>query len=117
MPDYCFLFRSSITDLQKAHSAETLQANINWWIEWVSGLKAKGFVKDSGISFEHGGVTVQGENLVVKEGPFVEGGNISLGYLVVTAKDMAEAISLTQGCSIVVTGGTVEIRPISNLGF
>ncbi len=118
MSDFVFLFRSSIADRQEAHSnADAVQASVKKWLAWVSDLEAKGLVKDRGQPFDHGGCVVKGSQRAISQGPFVDGGDVTLGYLVVRARDMEDAIELTKGCSIVDAGGSVEIRPVLNLGF
>jgi hypothetical protein len=118
MADFVYLFRSTIADRQEAHAdPAAVEGSIKKWLAWVVELEAKGHVKDRGQPFDHGGCVVTGGARAISQGPFIDGNSVSLGYLVVQARDMDEAIALTVGCSIVDAGGSVEIRPVLDLGF
>ena len=49
------------------------------------------------------------------DGPFVEGKEEVGGYLIVSAKDLNEAVALAKGCPIFENNGTVEVRPIEHI--
>jgi len=49
----------------------------------------------------------------VTDGPFAEAKDIVGGYLVVTAKDLAEAYEIAKGCPAPDEGGSVEVRGLA----
>ena len=57
------------------------------------------------VSFEDGKATIT-------DGPFAEAKDIVLGFILVEAKDLAEATELARGCPMLDGDGTVEIRPV-----
>ena len=118
MNEFVFLFRSSVADRQEAHAnPDVVQSSIKKWLAWVIELETKGLLKDRGQPFDSGGCVVKGSKRTITDGPYTDGSEVTLGYLVVRARDMQDAIELSKGCSIVDAGGSVEIRPVLNLGF
>jgi hypothetical protein len=61
------------------------------------------------------GRVVRGKDKVVTDGPYVEAKDIVLGFIVVTAASLDEAVQLASGCPIVEGGGSVEVRPVATL--
>ena len=49
------------------------------------------------------------------DGPYLEAKDLLLGFIVIEARDLAEAAELSTGCPIVEGGGSVEIRPVGRL--
>ena len=52
---------------------------------------------------------------MVTDGPYAEAKDVGGGYIVVEARDLADAAELSKGCPILGVGGSVEIRPIQTL--
>jgi hypothetical protein len=53
---------------------------------------------------------------VVSDGPFVESKDLVTGSLVVIADSLDEATALSMGCPVFLFGGSVEVRPVANMG-
>ena len=51
----------------------------------------------------------------VTDGPYAETKDIVLGFIIVEARDLAEAAELARGCPMVVGDGVVEVRPVDPL--
>jgi len=49
---------------------------------------------------------------LVTDGPYAEAKDIVLGFIVVEARDLAEATELSRACPIAIGGGSVEVRPV-----
>ena len=54
---------------------------------------------------------------LVTDGPYVEAKDLVLGFIVVEARDLAQAVALAAGCPMVEGGGSVEVRPVATLQF
>ena len=54
-------------------------------------------------------------NAAVTDGPFTEVKDILLGFIIVTARDLDDAVGIAGGCPIAIGGGSVEVRPIGTL--
>ena len=64
---------------------------------------------------DEGKVLSDRKGRTVTDGPFVEGKEEVGGYLIVSAKDINEAVELARGCPILENNGTVEVRPIQHI--
>jgi hypothetical protein len=49
---------------------------------------------------------------VITDGPFVESKEIVGGFSIVQADSLDAAAQLAKGCPVLLTGGTVEVRPL-----
>ena len=49
---------------------------------------------------------------VVTDGPYAEAKDLVAGFMIVKARDLAEAAELSKGCPILEGGGSVEVRPV-----
>lgn len=110
MKDFLYLFRggnAGTTPEQRQRSMERWRA----WIEQLTKLeKYRG-----GFPLETGGKVVSGANKLVTDGPFPESKEVVGGYLLISAKDLAEAVEVSKGCPIFGEGGAVEVRPIMDI--
>lgn len=116
MSEFVFLFRATETEQREAmgtpeHAQQSMQA----WRAWMQGLESKGHLKNPGQPLDRTGKVVRGKKKVVTDGPYAEAKDIVLGFIVVEARDMAEAVTLAGECPMVVGGAAVEIRPVMNL--
>jgi hypothetical protein len=55
---------------------------------------------------------VRGPKKVVTDGPYVEAKELVLGFIVVEARDLAQAVDLAKGCPMLEGDGSVEVRPV-----
>jgi hypothetical protein len=111
MSDFVYLFRSTPEDAQDAMgSPERAQKSMEAWLAWIGKLEANGHLKNRGQPLERTGKVVSGN--VVTDGPFAEAKDIVLGFIVVTARDLAQATELSKECPMVLGGGSVEVRPV-----
>jgi hypothetical protein len=112
MSEFAFLFRGR----QKFESPEQGQKHIQKWLAWFKELGAQGHIKHPGHPLEFTGKVVRGQQKIVTDGPYAEAKDLVGGYIIVQASDLAEAVELSKGCPILEVGGSVEIRPIQQLG-
>ena len=112
MADFIYLFRGGSSIAQM--SADERQKSMQKWMAWMKELGAKGHFK-SGEPLEDGGKVVRGKNKVVTDGPYAEAKDLVGGFLLVSAKDIAEATELSKGCPIFERDGAVEVRPVMKM--
>lgn len=114
MNEFLFLFRSNGADQREAMgNPERAQQSMQAWLDWIRGLEAKGHLKSPGHPLTLEGQVVRGPKQVVTDGPYAEAKDLLLGFSIVTARDLAEAVELSRGCPILrADSGSVEVRPI-----
>lgn len=112
MSEFVLLFRATETEQREAMgTAERAQHSLESWLKWVRELEAKGALKSPGQPLETRGKVLKGQ--VVTDGPFVEVKDLVLGFMVIAARDLDEAVELARGCPMLHGGGgSVEIRPV-----
>ena len=111
--DFLYLFRGGADPKQM--SPEQMQQNMNRWFAWIGELRSQGKFKAGEPLGDEGRVLSGKKGQTVTDGPFVEGKEEVGGYLIVSAKDIAEAMELAKGCPIFENKGTVEVRPIQHI--
>ncbi len=113
MSEFVFLFRNSPAEYREhMGSPEAAQRSMQSWMAWIRELEAKGHLKSPGQPLDETGSVVRGKKRLVTDGPYAEAKDIVLGFNLIEARDLAEAVRLAQGCPIVEGGGCVEVRPV-----
>jgi hypothetical protein len=108
MSEFVFLFRSNESEhLEHMGTPELAQQSMQAWLAWVRELEAKGHLKNPGQPLERGG------KQQVIDGPFVEAKDLVLGFMVIEARDLDEAVALSSGCPMLDGAGSVEVRPVA----
>ena len=80
------------------------------WQTWVAeGLK-NGWMLDAGNGLKAEGCVINASR-VVTDGPFIEAKEMVGGYAIVRADTLQTAAELAKGCPVLLTGGSVEVRP------
>jgi len=113
MSEFTYLFRRR----QTSGSPEQRQKHLEKWVAWFKDLGAKGHIKDPGHPLENTGKVVNGNQKIVKDGPYAEAKDVVGGYIIVEANDLAHAVELSMGCPILEVGGSVEVRPVQILNM
>ncbi len=115
MRDFVFLLRSSEDDFQAAMGTpERAQKSLEAWLVWLKTLEGAGQLKSPGLPLERAGRTVRSQGLEATDGPFAEAKDMVLGFIVVSAPDLDQAVDIAKGCPIATGGGSVEVRPVSD---
>jgi len=96
-------------------SPEQMQQTMRNWMDWKDTLEKNGHIKQLGERLDGTGKVVRGKTRSVTDGPFVEVKDFVQGYMLVEAKDMDQALELANGCPILESDGTVEIRPFVSM--
>ena len=117
MSEFVYLFRSTAEGQRAAMGTpEAAQKSLQSWLAWNRDLEAKGKLKSPGQPLEMAGKVVRKDKLVT-DGPYAEAKDLVLGFIVVEARDIDEAVELAGGCPMVLGGGAVEVRPIRKLNM
>jgi hypothetical protein len=110
--EYLLLLRGG-NNWYKELSPEELQKVMAKVGAWFESLNAKGIVKGGQpLGAEGRIITGKGNNLVVSDGPFAESKETIGGYTIILASSLDEATEIAKGCPLL-SGGTVEVRPIA----
>ncbi|HEY8259472.1 MAG TPA: YciI family protein [Gemmatimonadales bacterium] len=116
MSEFVFLFRATDEEQHEAMGTpERAQQSMQAWRAWIQGLESKGHLKNPGQPLDRTGKVIRGKKKVVTDGPYAEAKDLVLGFIVIEARDMTEALSLAGDCPMVVGGSAVEIRPVMHL--
>jgi hypothetical protein len=116
MSDFILLFRSTEAGARAAMGTpELAQRSLQTWLAWIHELESTGHLKERGHPMDRDGRVVRGKDKVVTDGPYVEAKDIVLGFIVIAAASLDEAVRLASGCPIVEGGGSVEVRPVATL--
>lgn len=116
MSAFVYLFRSTDEEAREAMGTpEQAQRSMEAFLAWMRGLEARGHLKDPGQPLERSGRVVRGKKKMVTDGPYAEAKELVLGFIVVEARDLAQAVDLAKGCPIVEGGGSLEIRPVMSV--
>jgi hypothetical protein len=118
MSEFVLLFRSTDAEAREhMGTPELAQQSMQAWLGWVRDLESKGHLEDPGQPLERTGRVVRGSKRVVTDGPYVEAKDMVLGFMVIRARDLAQAIELSSGCPMLEGVGSVEIRPVAKMDF
>jgi hypothetical protein len=118
MSEFIYFFRSSEQDRRDAlGTPERAQQSMQRWLAWIRELETAGHLKHPGQPLESGGKVVRGDTKLVTDGPYVETKDMVLGFIVVEARDLDEAVALSKGCPMLAGAGSVEVRPIAKSPF
>lgn len=111
MSEFVFLYRFP---QGAAPSPREMQDRMAAWMKWMKGLEDSGHLVTRGHPLASaGGVVKKGSH---HDGPYAETKDIVMGFTVIVAEDLAQAMRLAEGCPIVVGGGgMVEVRPVARM--
>jgi hypothetical protein len=115
MNEFVLLFRINEADQKAAlGTPEQAQRSMELWLAWIRELESGGHLKSRGEPLERSGKVVRGPraNAIVTDGPYAETKDVIAGFLVIRARDEAEAVEISLRCPIVTGDGVVEIRPV-----
>jgi hypothetical protein len=112
MSEFVYLYRAT-PDAQRAAMGTPAQAqrSLERYLTWLRTLEAGGHLKQPGQPLLAEGSVVR-KDRVVTDGPYIEAKDMVLGFIVVEARDLAQAIELAHGCPIL-DSGSIEIRPVA----
>jgi hypothetical protein len=111
--EFVFIFRIGETAQREATGTPArARQGLRAWAEWIRGLETGGHLRQGGRALPPAGRVVRGRERRITEGPCVKAGELVAGFVVVAARDLAQATELASGCPMLPGGGAVEIRPV-----
>ncbi len=109
MSEFVFLYRRPAT----SWTVQQMQESMEKWQAWFKKMEQSGHLANYGQPLEpKGGRVVKDKKGGYSDGPYAETKDIVGGYSVIQAKDLDEAVALTNGHPIFDQEGMIEIRPI-----
>ena len=116
MNEFLLVFRTDYQTMNAMtrRSPEEMEANAKRWMEWIDKIETQNKLVSRGNRLGTSGKIVKHGN-VIADGPYTEIKECIVGYSILRATSLDEAAELADGCPILKTGGTVEIRQISSM--
>jgi len=111
MAKFLFVYRRDQAAASQM-SPEQMQQIMQKWQAWIGEGFQKGWMVDPGDGLTQEGRIVGAKN-VVTDGPFVESKDVVGGYSIIQAVSIDAAAEFAKGCPVLLSGGTVEIRPLA----
>jgi hypothetical protein len=111
MAKFLFVYRRRGDAVEKM-TREQLAQNMKKWEKWIGAAMRKGWMLDPGDGLTQKGCVVNAKKVVI-DGPFAESKEIVGGFSIVQAGSLRAAAKLAKGCPGLLTGGTVEVRPLA----
>jgi len=111
MANFLYVFRGGTN---VGASPQQMQEHMQKWGDWIQQLSKTGNFK-AGEPLEAEGKVIKGRKKVVTDGPYAEAKDLVGGYLLISAKNLDEAVELSRGCPVFDSDGSVEVRPIRQM--
>jgi hypothetical protein len=115
MARFLFVYRRG-RDVGASMTPEAMQQMMERWRVWIGEGFQKGWMLDSGDALTQEGRVVRPAK-VVTDGPFIETKEIVGGYSLIQADTIAAAAELAHGCPALLSGGSVEVRPLAGFSM
>lgn len=113
MSEFVYLFRIDESAQREAMGTpERAQQSMQRWMQWMGELEKNGHLAHRGQPLDRTGKVVRGKKKLVTDGPYFEAKDLVAGFIVISARDIAEATELASGCPMLEGGGSVEVRPV-----
>ena len=109
MAKFLFIYRHN-TESHSSNSPEEMQRMHQKWQTWVAEALKNGWMLDAGNGLKAEGCVVNTKKTIT-DGPFIEAKELVGGYAIIQAGDLASAAEFAKGCPVLLTGGSVEVRP------
>ena len=114
MSEFLLLYRNTTEARRRTMgSPESAQQTTQKWRAWFDELGHKGHLKSIGQRLEEQGKVVR--PTFVTDGPYAETKDLIGGYSLIEASDLEEAATLAASCPILENGGSVEVRPVTQV--
>lgn len=114
MEKFMLIFHGGSDIAPEMKTPEAMQLHMQKWFTWIEKLRKEGRY-EGGEPLEPRGKFVSGPNKIVTDGPFAESKELVGGYFIVNAKDLDDAVALTEGYPDFIFNGKVQVRPIQKM--
>jgi hypothetical protein len=108
--DFILLYRGGVS--HKNLSPEQMQQIVKQYTEWVERQRNRGQFLGGKPLEDEGRVVTGKDGQIVSDGPFMESKEIVVGFMMIRAANLDDAVVIAQGCPILSLGGIVEVRPV-----
>jgi hypothetical protein len=116
MSEFVYLFRATPEAQREAmETPANAQRSLDAWLAWIKELEAKGHLKSRGQPLDRTGKVVRGKTQMVTDGPFTESKDVVLGFIIIEARDLEEAVELSKACPMLAGDCSVEVRPVGKM--
>ena len=113
MKEFVYLWRRPQRPPQ---TPQQMQEWMQKYQAWFNQMEATGHLAQYGTPLEpKTGRVVRDKAGSFSDGPYAETKDVLMGFSVIAAADLDEAVALTKGHPIFDEGGVIEIRPILKL--
>jgi hypothetical protein len=113
MNEFVYLWRRP---QRPPRTPQQMQELMQKYQAWFKDMEVRGHLAQYGQPLEpKEGRVVRDKAASFSDGPYAETKDIVMGYSVIAAKDLDEAVALTKGHPIFDEGGVIEIRPLLKL--
>ena len=112
MQKYMLILTDNLENFESM-TPEDYQKEIELHGKWIEEL---GDRYHSGEALEEDTKIIKGKELMVTDGPFIESKELVGGFYILMAESLEEATELAKGCPTLRLGGTVEVRPVMDIG-
>jgi len=113
MKEFILLFKANYQDIASVSSEVTHERN-NRWMDWINDLVDQNHLAEGGNHLTSEGKILRNNGEITMES-LTENKESILGYILILASSLDEAVELTKNCPILTGEGTsVEVREISN---
>jgi len=110
MKEFVLLFRMDITSPVAQPSPRQMELDMVEWMEWIDYITDKGQLAEGGNHLSYSGKVIRPFNAIVNE-PYTVKNESVTGYIIILAKDIADAVHIAKKCPILQCEGTsVEVR-------
>jgi hypothetical protein len=114
MKEFILLFRADYSDIATVSDQETQERNERW-MDWIDSLEANDHLAEGGNHLNTVGKVLRSKG-VITNGPFREEKTSILGYILILASSLDEAVELAKDCPILAGEDTsVEVREIGGM--
>jgi len=110
MREFILLFRQPSFDYSIASPIE-VQALSKRWKNWWKNIEAQGKLESRGPRLDNEGKVLKSSGIITDRS-FVEIREILESFIIVKAKNLENAVTLTHGCPELDQGGNIEVRPV-----
>ena len=113
MSEFVYLYRRQS---MPGGSPQQMQERLQRWRAWFGVLEKNGHIVNHGqpLAMTGGGV-VRDDQGAMNDGPYAETKDIVIGYTLIQAESLEQAVKLTAGWPGFGDGGLIEVRPIMKL--
>lgn len=113
MKEFILLFRANYQDIAGVSAKETQERN-NRWMDWIDDLVDQNHLAEGGNHLTPEGIILRSNGEITVES-LPENKESILGYILILASSLDEAVELAKDSPILAGKGTsVEVREISN---